>query len=460
MSWPCEPEKLASFIPDDMQIDTFEGKAYVSLLPLHMVDIHFRDLPPLPDNSQFPEINLRTYVTVNGMPGVLFLDIEADDLIADIVAKLLFAMPYHQAQMKFEKAGSTFEMNSTRTTSTGQVVGFSAKYEPTGTPAPAKDGSLEQFLIERYDLFVNDKNGVLYKGHIEHDPWLVQPVRAAVEHNDLWRAAGLDITGPAPIIAYSPGTDSKLYPLEVIPPPEPSPCIFPWVMEQNESSALFLHWPVAHEQLSSRIPKGLELDTFEGKAYVGMIPFSMKNVELRLLPGKSTFPELDFFTFVKHADTDVRGLHFLSIDSTVWLACMVARYAFNVPYRLSTISLTESDGELCFKSERKPSGSEPVARFEARYRSKGKAFHAQAGTLTAWLVERYSLFTTGLFGQLLRGDVEHWPWPLQEAEVEITHNTIASAAGIDLGDATPIAHFSQGVHVRTYPVLPLWAYRG
>lgn len=461
VSWPLEPEALAHLIPNDMELDTYEGKAYVSLLPLHMVDIHVRDLPPIPGLRTFPEINLRTYVKVRGKPGVLFISIDASNFVADLVAEHLFDMPYHQAEMGFNKQGDGYNLTSSRPTGEGHSVDFDATYEPYGTPHPAREGSLEHFLVERYLLFVDDEDGVLHEGRIAHDPWKLQPVHSLITANGIPEAAGIDVSGIEPVTAYSPGTKSRMWLLEPVQPPVVSDCIFPWIMEQNESDALFLHWPVAREQIEPLLPKELELDTFEGQAYVGLIPFRMDDVHLRWLPeipGTSDFPELDFFTFVKYGNAS--GLRFLSIDSPSWLARIVARDAFHVPYQKSEMSFTENDGEYHFSSHRPKSSFGPAADFEASYRPKGPVFHAKPGSLEHFLVERYSLLSKGCFGQVLRGDVEHWPWPLQEVDVDIEKNTVPAAVGIDLAGAAPIAHFSTGIHERVWPVLATWAYPG
>jgi hypothetical protein len=455
MSYPLPPDQIAHLIPEDMDLDTYEGNAYVSVLPLYMDDIHVRDLPPIPGMRQFPEINLRTYVTHKGTKGVLFISIDADNLIADFFAEHVFEMPYHQSEMTFQKQGDGYNMTSHRPAGGGTSVDFDATYEPYGTPQPTKEGSLEHFLVERYWLFVNDKNGVLHRGKIKHDPWMLQPVHALVTANGIPEAAGIDVSGVDPIMMYSPGTESHMWLLEEVPVGVQSGSIFPWVMEQNENNALFLHWPVDESALRSLVPDKLEIDTFDGQAYVGMIPFQMNEVHIRWLPqipGTANFPELDFFTLVKYGDRS--GLFFLSIDSPSWLVRLVARDVFHVPYQTSKMSYTERNGEFHFQSQRKD------AAFDASFEPKGPVFYARDGSLDYFLMERYSLFNTGFFGQVRRGDVEHWRWPLQQVEVEIATNTIAQAVGIDLPDTPPITHFSTGIHERVWPVTGTWAYPG
>ncbi len=187
------------------------------------------------------------------------------------------------------------------------------------------------------------------------------------------------------------------------------------VMFQSWRSLLFLHWRWDPAEIQATLPQGLTVHTFEGDAYLGVVPFLMRNVRPRFcptVPGLSNFLELNLRTYVYDAQGQP-GVWFYSLDANQWLAVKIARTLFRLPYFHATMTAqTRTSGDLDFLSKR--AGDSESGRFV--YRGEGEAFSAEPGTLEYFLVERYLLFTTrARDGAIFTGRVHHQPYPLQLA---------------------------------------------
>ncbi|MHC4939500.1 MAG: YqjF family protein [Planctomycetota bacterium] len=219
-------------------------------------------------------------------------------------------------------------------------------------------------------------------------------------------------------------------------------------MVQRWREVLFLHWPVDAAALRALIPEPLAIDTFRGQAWLGIVPFRMEGVRIRLLPpfpGTHAFPELNVRTYVTHQGKS--GVWFFSLDAQSSLAVAAARAWFGLPYYYARMRCNRVGDEVTYKSERRPAG----ARFEGRYRPVGEAAPAEPGTLEHWLVERYCLFATKR-GRIFIGEIEHPPWPLQRATAEFTHEGLAPVA---LPEAEPRCHYASGVDVDVWSPRPV-----
>jgi uncharacterized protein YqjF (DUF2071 family) len=218
-------------------------------------------------------------------------------------------------------------------------------------------------------------------------------------------------------------------------------------MHMRWENLAFLHWPARLDEIRSLVPASLELDTFEGVPWVGIVPFRMTNVRAHLAPPIPTahdFPELNVRTYVRHGGH--AGVWFFSLDAESWLAVMAARAATNLPYYYARMRAETAGDDVDYESERAHPGS-PTAEFRARYRQTGKVFHSTPGTFEHWSTDRLSLFTATRDGDVERIDVEHDRWPLQAATAEIERNTMAVAAGITLPPGAPRVHFAEALDV-------------
>ncbi len=221
----------------------------------------------------------------------------------------------------------------------------------------------------------------------------------------------------------------------------------PWVFRMRWLDLLFAHWPIPVEALRPLVPDGLDLDTFEGGAWLGIVPFRMADVGPRFLPsppGPGAFPELNVRTYVRRGDR--RGVWFLSLDAASRLAVEGARVAFHLPYYRARMSSDMEAGWVDYQSERIDSRG-PSARFEARYRPVGPVELAVPGSLAAFLTDRRGLYAADEAGRLWWSAIRHAPWPLQPAEAEIRTDTMAAAHGIELPPVSPLLHFARRLDV-------------
>jgi uncharacterized protein YqjF (DUF2071 family) len=211
----------------------------------------------------------------------------------------------------------------------------------------------------------------------------------------------------------------------------------PWILSQSWHHLLFAHWPVSPEVLRPLIPHGLELDTYEGQAWLGVVPFDIQDFKLRgvvSLPFMSAFPELNVRTYVKTGDKP--GVWFFSLDAASKLAVEGARTLYHLPYFNAQMSI-RVEGEAIIYSSRRTHRNARPAVFQASYRPTGPVYRAQPGALDHWLTERYCLYAADERGQLFRGEIHHPPWPLQPAEADITMNTMAEG----IPDLLPLLHY-------------------
>jgi hypothetical protein len=237
---------------------------------------------------------------------------------------------------------------------------------------------------------------------------------------------------------------------------------------QRWNDLLFAHWPVSPAAMAALLPTGLELDTFDGDAWVGVVPFWMDCVRTRTagqhtisIPSTGTFSELNLRTYVRSPRSGLHGVYFFSLDAASALAVLGARAFFHLPYFYASMRRQSlSGGTIHYTSRRllvsasvSGSVSENV-RFEARYRSLSPVPHPGApGTLEHFLTERYCLFTS-YRGKILVGHIHHLPWPLEAAEAEIIRNELPPAHGISLPPQPPLLHFSGRQEVFLWPLRP------
>jgi uncharacterized protein YqjF (DUF2071 family) len=218
-----------------------------------------------------------------------------------------------------------------------------------------------------------------------------------------------------------------------------------WLMAQTWESLLFAHWQVPVERLRRHVPEGLEVDTYEGDAYVAITPFRLTNLRLRGLPafpGVSSCLELNCRTYVTHRG-ERPGVWFFSLDASSRLAVEGARRLYRLPYFHARM-----EGLPCYRCSR--IGAERPHVFEATYGPIGRTFNADPGSLEHFLTERYCLYTSGDAGALHRADIHHPPWPLQEAKGEIELNTMPPD-GLEVA-GEPLLHYSSRLDVLIWPL--------
>ena len=212
-------------------------------------------------------------------------------------------------------------------------------------------------------------------------------------------------------------------------------------MTQRWHDLLFIHLPLAPDMLRPLLPAQLELDTFDGQAWVGIIPFWVSHASLRWVPPPpllSRFPEINVRTYVTLRG--IPGVYFFSLDAGNSVAVGAARTLLNLPYYSAQMAADVHDNDVRYSSRRI---AETDAAFEARYRGLGDTRKAPSGTLEHFLTERYCLYAVDHTFHAYRLEIHHPPWPLESAEADITTNTMADAAGIRLPSLAPLLHFAK-----------------
>jgi uncharacterized protein YqjF (DUF2071 family) len=201
---------------------------------------------------------------------------------------------------------------------------------------------------------------------------------------------------------------------------------------------VFIHFEVDAAELLRFIPPGLTLELFQGKAWIGIVPFRMEGVSKRGWPAPSMlcdFPEINVRTYV--TDGHKSGVWFLSLFAPHRIAVWVARSFFNLPYYFARVSITEKDRAFHYRMQR------GERMFVADYKP-GRFISTEAGSFSHWATERYCLYSVDRYGCLWRGEVQHAKWPLQEATVDIQINRIAP---VTLGAMHPTVLFSSKLDV-------------
>ena len=221
-------------------------------------------------------------------------------------------------------------------------------------------------------------------------------------------------------------------------------------MKQTWHNLLFAHWPLPPEALRSLVPTRLTLDTFDGRCWLGIVPFHMSGVRVRALPplpGLSRFPELNVRTYVTHGGKP--GVYFFSLDAANLPAVWAARKFYSLPYFHAAMTSHEENGDVHYFSRR----HRTLAALSATYRATGEPRLREKGSIEHWLTERYCLYTIRR-GRVYRCEIQHPPWPLQDAEAVFEVNTMAKAAGIVLPPSNPLLHFSRRQDVLIWPLRP------
>lgn len=215
---------------------------------------------------------------------------------------------------------------------------------------------------------------------------------------------------------------------------------------------LLAHWPVPASALVPLLPGGLELDTYGGEAWIGVVPFRMSGVRPRgvpALPWLSAFPELNVRTYVRAEDKP--GVWFFSLDVTRRVARSVARWRFHLPYRMARMKV-DGDGDGLRYGSR---CTEAEGELAVEYRPTGPAAAADPGSLDAWLTDRYCLYSADRRGRVFRGEILHERWPLRPAEAEIHVNTMTAPLGIELPDREPRLLFARELDVVAWSLRPV-----
>jgi uncharacterized protein YqjF (DUF2071 family) len=212
--WPVPVEHLRPAVPPALPIDTFDGYAWVALAPFEVTGLRMPGTPPLPRISRFAETNVRTYVSVDGRPGVHFLSLDAASAPAVFAARATYRLPYFHARATIARSGDEIAYAIRRL---GQDAALRARYGPDGAAFHARPHTLEHFLVERYSLFTVSLGWVL-RADIEHPPWPLQTAHAHIEESTIPGADGIELPATPPLLHFAERQDVLVGPLRPVRP--------------------------------------------------------------------------------------------------------------------------------------------------------------------------------------------------------------------------------------------------
>ena len=213
--WPLPAQALRPLIPSSLRLDTWDGDGWISIVPFVMRGVRPRGAPALPWLSNFPELNVRTYVTApdGSRAGVYFFSLDAANPVAVAIARQVFKLPYFNAAMQVTNNDESVTFVSRRTHKAAARGHFSARYAPTGPVYRSTPGTLDDWLTERYCFYTVDQAGSPLICEIHHAPWPLQPAVAAIEHNDIAGASGIGLAPEPALVHFSRQLDVVAWPL-------------------------------------------------------------------------------------------------------------------------------------------------------------------------------------------------------------------------------------------------------
>ena len=198
--WPVAPNVLRALVPPELPLDTYDGTAWLAVTPFHMTGIRARGLPPIPGLSRFPELNVRTYVILDGKPGVYFFSLDVTSRMAVWGARTLYRLPYFHAHMRVQLTTDRVDYASRRL---GSEAEFRARYDPAKPVQLRRPGTIEHWLTERYCLYAMHHAGVAYRLEIHHPPWPLEPATAEIWVNTMAAAAGIHLPAVNPRLHFA-----------------------------------------------------------------------------------------------------------------------------------------------------------------------------------------------------------------------------------------------------------------
>ena len=208
--WRVEADAVRRLVPAGLEVEEHDGSAWLGVTPFVLTGFRLRGTLPLPVVSAFPELNVRTYVTSGGKPGIWFFSLDTSSRGAVEAARRLYKLPYFHARMTVGHRGERVDYASARREGVRPFV-FEAGYRGRGAAFEPRPGTLEHFLTERYCLYAHDASGV-HRAEIHHPPWRIRPAEAEIELNTM-PPDGIELTGE-PLLHLAERQDVVVWPLE------------------------------------------------------------------------------------------------------------------------------------------------------------------------------------------------------------------------------------------------------
>ncbi len=210
LHWPLIPDLLRPLIPAKLELDTFDDRAWIGLVPFRMESCRFRGVPPLASTVNFYECNVRTYVRHQGRSGVWFFSLDAQTLLPVLGGRTLWNLNYvHSRFAVSHEPDGPIDYALSRRRGRWPSASAHIVWKPGSAMPPSTPGSLEFFLTERYWLFTHSR-GRLLAGRINHQPWSLRSASLLQLDQSLTTAAGVpnqDISANQPLAFASDRTD-------------------------------------------------------------------------------------------------------------------------------------------------------------------------------------------------------------------------------------------------------------
>ena len=218
LHWPIPAELLQAHLPPRLRADTYQGQAWIAIVPFEMAKVRTRFTPPVPGTHQFLELNVRTYVHLDGVPGVWFFSLDATNALAVWVARTFFHLPYLRATMRLDQPSAELrQFAATRTHDGVSPATFRATWKLGAPLPPAEPGSLEFFLTERYCLYTSNKSHTkLYKGRVAHGPWPLRAAQVLHLESNLLEGHGLPTPTGKPVVHAGGSVQVELWPMRQV----------------------------------------------------------------------------------------------------------------------------------------------------------------------------------------------------------------------------------------------------
>ena len=207
--WPVSAAAIRELIPSQLELELWNGSCWLGVVPFRMSGVRLRGSLPILGASRFPELNVRTYVTYGGKPGVYFFSLDAASRAAVWAARHFYHLPYYHARMETARQGEAITYHSLRLKSGGE---FRGRYRPTTSVQRRASGTLEHWLTERYCLYTAHA-GRVYRGEVHHEPWPLQDAHAEIAINSVATAAGLALLETEPLLNFARRLDVLIWPL-------------------------------------------------------------------------------------------------------------------------------------------------------------------------------------------------------------------------------------------------------
>ena len=218
-NYPVAPDVVQTHLPDGLTVDTHDGQAYLSVVPFTNVAVRPKGLPSQLGTA-LPELNVRTYVTCNGTPGVYFFSLDAQGIAGVLGARLLHHLPYYYARISLSVEAGRIDFSSRRRQAGDRAALYDVSYRPTGDSFAATEDPLAEFLVERYRLFAQASDGSIRYTAVDHEPWTLYPATVEKQRDTMLSANGFGEPETEPIVHYSPGLDVVASPSRRVDSPQ------------------------------------------------------------------------------------------------------------------------------------------------------------------------------------------------------------------------------------------------